>query len=345
MTVGDLSARGLALVIDIADDALRGVLLARVEGQARFITSARCERHPSLSATVELLSEQLAIQTGLAVADIQRDPLFVSTNPDDLTNRSLAVSDRLSIIAQSCAAAALIRDEQVGYLESRLADGQVVVVRATPSGRPEIHTRPVSTPRPGDPSAALTAQLEEIRLAWRSTGGGVGLLIAGEPFLTMEPSLVLLTLADSVVPASEQMDIVIDADGLAPVAGLLADEALVSVVQHDLLLPYGRVLTVRGAGESGTLAIRGAVTYAATARARFSLSWGGVRRIAPRSRQGGTITIAGQPGATINGQRIYEVDTTALGKAGLLVDARDPERIPAANPDLHVSWLAEVAEL
>ena len=34
---------------------------------------------------------------------IQRDPLFVSTNPDDLTNRSLAVSDRLSIIAQSCA--------------------------------------------------------------------------------------------------------------------------------------------------------------------------------------------------------------------------------------------------
>lgn len=333
----------MALVVEAGAEVLRGVLFARVAGQQRFVTDATCERGPSLSAAIEELATMLAARTGLAAGQIQRDPVFVVTDPDDLANQSLVAIDRRHAIALSCTAVARTRGTTVSYIEARRADEHVAVVRAEQDGRPAIETRP-ATASHDETDEARAALIEDCRRALHATGGAANLVIAGEPFAAMPPGVAMLALADIAQAPAGRMEIVIDRDAITSVAGALDEASMTLVVASDLLPASGLVLTVEGYREPGLLAVRGSIATPDGRRARFSVPYGSVELLAPRSWRGGTVRIVGQDGATIGGERIVRVATDCTANAQILIDARGPARLAPASEARPASWLADVGE-
>lgn len=333
----------MALVVEAGAEVLRGVLFARVEGQQRFVADATCERGPSLSAAIEELAAMLTARTGLAAGQIQRDPVFVVSDPDDLANQSLLAIDRLHAISLSCAAVARARGAAVAYIEARSADGQIAVSRAEPEGRPAIETRP-ATASHDDTGDARAALVEDCRRALQATGGTADLVIAGEPFAAMEPGVAMLTLADIVQTPAGRMEVVVDRDALTSVAGALNEASMASVAASDLLMASALVLVIDGDGEPGFVAARGTIATPDSRDARFSVPWGSVELVAPRSWRGETATIAVQDGATVGRERIARLALGGASHASILVDARGPARLAAASKEQSASWLADVSE-
>jgi len=338
----DSTTGAIALVVEADASAVRGVLFARVEGRLRFICDATCSRGPSLSAAVEELAVRIAGLPGLAAGQIQRDPLFVVSDHDDLAIPSLQAIHRQQAIAHTCAALARERGATVACVESRAADGFGTLIRAEPGALPSIATWPVSESIGESTAGTRLTPLRELRALRGSAGGEVSLLIAAEPFTTMLPGVALLALADIVGSAIGRLETVVDRDGLSAAGGAL-DDALASVVALDLLPPTGLVLAVDGDGEPGMLAARGVVATRAGGRTPISVPWGSVQRVAVPSWQGGNVVVVGQGAASIGGERIARQEILPASRSAILLDARGAARHAVASETQRAGWLADVS--
>lgn len=326
------------LVVEASAATLRGVLFSRVEGQSRFVTDATCHRGPSLSEAVEEIATALARRTGFASRLIQREPRFVLSEPDDLANPSLHGLDRTQAIAQCCSAIAIARDVAVTYIEALPGSGQITVVRAEPAGRPLV----VSTPTSALAEDSLEALIEDGRRTRQGIDGSIDLVIAAEPFASLDAGAALLALADIVGQEAGTLDIAFDRDGLTPAIGSL-DVTPASIVD-DLMLPFCTMAIIEGDGVPGTLAVRSAsATQHGTAR-RVSLPWGSVARLRAPSWDGATVVCAGQRGATIGGKPIMRLDLTPANATEMFLDARGSMRWETPGTALRVAWSAEVLE-
>lgn len=334
-----------ALVVEIETHSLRGVLFARVEGQIRFVAAAECQRDPSLSAAVETLAARLAGQSGMSAGQIQRDPVFVASSPDDLVIASIRVIERRQAIANCCAALALARGEAVGYVGSRVKEGDVTVVRADPGGRPEIETRQARTPDLHiAPEGDWETAVADARALWRVTSGDAGLIVAAEPFAATVPGSAALAMLDIVMPSpGGRIEVVRDLDNLTAAAGALDADALHSVAVLDLSQPSATAMVVDGSGEPGMLAARGRADVTGHWGTRFSVPWGSIHWVPSPSWLGGTVTIAGQGAATIAGGASTRHEQRQSVHAGLLIDARGPLRELRSRRDQAESWLSDAA--
>ncbi|HMM42182.1 MAG TPA: hypothetical protein PKA95_09800, partial [Thermomicrobiales bacterium] len=185
--------------------------------------------------------------------------------------------------------------------------------------------------------------VEDCHRAWRAIGGTADLVIAGEPFAAMQPGVAMLTLADIVQPPVGRIEVVVDRDALTNVAAALDEASMASVAANDLLVASALVVVVAGDGEPGLLAARGTISTPDGRVVRFSVPWGSVELVAPRSWRGETATIAGQDGATVGGERSARLALSRASHASILIDARGTTRL-AASEAQSASWLADVGE-
>lgn len=316
-----------ALVIEVGADSLRGILFARVEGKLRFVTDATSPRVASLSTAVDAIGDDIAAQTGLAAASIRRDPIFVLASVEDLASQTVRTIDRTQALASSCAALALARNERLTYVEAN--DGH--------QPGPLIDAEPGSWPR-------VKARTGEAQLSTGGYGDAVGLIVAGGVYATLPAGIAVMAVLDHMTMGEpDALTVAIDADRLMAAAGALDGEGLASVVQHDLLGASTRVVYVAGDGQPGRLAARGQVASVDGGAARFSVPWGSVHWIEGPSWVGGTVTIAGQDGATIAGKRFARLDIGPASHGAVLIDARGRLREGSASGQLSASWHQDAA--
>jgi hypothetical protein len=185
----------------------------------------------------------------------------------------------------------------------------------------------------------------------------VDLITVGPGFCADDDGLTLLTILDGVMPhsADGQVTIALDAEGLMPALGAISsrDPGFArEVIEQDFLTPLATIIVVEGRGEDGSLAVRGAVTFAGSEPQRFSVPFGSVHVLPLHEGASADITLTMEPGFQI-GNRAGQ-DTVSFtgdhqvfgGRIGVVIDARGrPIRLPD-EPELRATrlraWLGDV---